>query len=418
MTRVHRTLRLLPLLFLGVLLAPGPAAADPVTACASAKAQWGKVAAGTNELKISAAIKRIPPECADLLRQAKARQAEVRGSSEAKTSGRAEAAISESTPTPGSDEWLLANIVRASLHERPETQVDRGWYPPISLETTNLLLHQTFSRELIFYLVIDNATVTYGPDASHQQVLTLSNTPSADPADRLTPDAGSAPGPPLSNPHAYYWFEYLIMQALKHGLTTETFEAPDELSAGDGDAATGDDSARATPPNLRMRTYAELCYDRRLADPRAMGEVDPRAFCGLRPFVRRSLAPSELSLGITSHDPSFPLHDMPLNIDVSTRSIYDVFGALGAMVRTGAGVTLVDFHLQGEEVEEQPLLNIVVGPPKARPGSGCFAGVNYEGHSYCVPLAGSENTKQVFAVLTTLLSLQTSLDTPTPKTGS
>jgi hypothetical protein len=307
-----------------------------------------------------------------------------------------------------------------------------GLMGPITLEDVNLLLHQGYSRQLIFYLIIDKATISYPitGDAAAQaeaaragklNTLVTYNQPSADPADRLTHANLTHPPQPL-NLRSYYWFQYLIMQALRHGLTTETYEAPDDSDTSTSDPSASPTTAKPAPPRRprgKMRVYAELCYDRALADPKMLGEIDPASICGVKPYTRASSEVDSAPLAVTLHDPNFPLAGVKMDIEVSTRSIYQIFYALGGMIRSGANVELLDFGLPAETVDEQPLVSVRVGQQSLNPfgPSDCFSSLGFEGRSYCVPQDGADNTKRIFGILNALLALKQSVsDQPVTQT--
>jgi hypothetical protein len=118
----------------------------------------------------------------------------------------------------------------------------------LSLRDVDLLLHQGYSRELIFYLVIDKAKVT------------------------VIPPAGStASGPPPtwvfndpSNP-TFGLFKTYIQQAMEHGLTTDTFEGPNDVAS----AA----PVPGTDKSGSLSVQAELCYDKALALPADLKDI-------------------------------------------------------------------------------------------------------------------------------------------------
>jgi len=295
-----------------------------------------------------------------------------------------------------------------------------GLMGPITLEDVNLLLHQGYSRELIFYLIIDKATITYpissdGTPAGTINTLVTYNTPTVDPNDRLT-HANLSQAPKPLNLHSYYWFQYLIMQAMRHGLTTETYEAPDDSTA-PSDSSSSSSDAKPKPP--KMKVYAELCYDRALADPdpKVLAEIDKNSFCGAKPYIRTSTQGASAPLAVTISDPNFPLSGVKMDVEVSTRSIYEIFYALGGMVHSGANLTLLDFGLPAEKIDEEQLVNVKVGQFNVLPPGDCFSALNYEGHSYCVPLEGASNTKRIFGILNALLALKQSItDQPVTQT--
>lgn len=304
-----------------------------------------------------------------------------------------------------------------------------GLMGPITLQDVDLLLHQGYSRELIFYLAIDKATVSFTDDGSDPatetdptkvHTLVVYNTPSANPDDRLTHgNLDRAPG--LTDLHSYWLFQYLIMQAMKHGLTTETYQTPDTSAGTLGDELVtrllgSSAAAPGASPKPKMKVAAALCYDRALAkDAAALSEIDPKSFCGGTHKDDKGATGAATPLAVTLHDPGF-LQGKKLDIEVSTRSIYQIFYALGGMVRTGANITLLDFGLPSEKEEEQPLIGIQVAGESPIGRDGCFSRLNFEGRSYCVP-QDADNTKRIFGILNALLALKQSVsDQPVTQT--
>lgn len=278
-----------------------------------------------------------------------------------------------------------------------------GLMAPLDLRDVDLLLHQGYSRELIFYLVIAKATIT----------------PVAVPGKPALPPQVIYNDP--GNPASFRLFEYYIREAMEHGLTTETFESADAPPASDEDDTTasgGKSGGKKPKPAARTSTEAELCYDRALVMPKDIGDIAPDSFCGAKGAVR-SVTAGGAPLNVTLHDPSFPLHDVPLKIDVTTRSIYGVFYYLGAIIAHGdeARVHLRHYDLPSETTLDEPLLNVVTDGQGQGEKGPCFAAVSYEGASYCVPRDGADNTKRIFGILNALIALkQVPGDLPTTQT--
>jgi hypothetical protein len=261
-----------------------------------------------------------------------------------------------------------------------------GLMAPIDLQDVDLLLHQGYSRELIFYLVIDKATITTLPKPGQ----------TAPPPQVIYNDPTDAKTFPL--------FEYYIKEAMEHGLTTDTYQAPDE-SASTDDTTT---NAKAKPAKRPAYTvHAELCYDRALAISDDIKDIAPDSFCGAKPSTRTS----EASSGALP----VQLNGQNLQIDVTTRSIYGIFYYLGGILKNEqqTRVRLRHYELPSETTLEAPLLNVV----EAEHGDGCFVDVAYGGKTYCVPREGADNTKRIFGILNALLALKQSInDQPVTQT--
>jgi hypothetical protein len=283
-----------------------------------------------------------------------------------------------------------------------------GLMAPITLQDVDLLLHQGYARELIFYLVIDKATITpiaykdkAGVDHAALPPITIQNDPtkfSDDPENRAS-------------------FEYYIKQAMEHGLTTETYMAPDEAAGDDDSSGGGGGGGGGAPKKPKLTGHAELCYDRALVMPTDVTDIDPNSFCGVKPDIRRTQAAAE-PLYVTLTDPKFPLANRPLEVEVTTRSIYGMFYYLGNIIANGdqQKVHLHHYDLTAETTVEAPLLNVIKGQA-LDPGLGCFDSIGYEGDHYCVPAQGADNTKRIIAILNALLALkQSNADIPNTQT--
>jgi hypothetical protein len=86
------------------------------------------------------------------------------------------------------------------------------------------------------------------------------------------------------------------------------------------------------------------------------------------------------------------------------------------MVRSGSNITLMDFNLPAERVEESPLVDVEVRGADLLGRGDCFSALNFEGRSYCVP-QDADNTKRIFGILNALLALKQSVsDQPVTQT--
>jgi len=270
-----------------------------------------------------------------------------------------------------------------------------GLLGTLDLRDVDLLLHQGYSRELIFYLVIEKAKITV-------------ITPPGAPESSIPPQV--VYNDP-TNPQSFALFQYYIKEAMEHGLTTETFEAPNDVAS--DTAAPGE-----APKTQKYAIKAELCYDKSLALPTDLPDIPKGGFCGDKPEKRTETGASSSALYVTLHDKSFPLHDQQLQIDVSTRSIYEIFYYLGRIIHAGKEVDLQPFNLPAETIAQEPLLDIRMNNPATfSEAGGCFSAVKYEGDTFCVPRDGADNTKRVFGILNALLALKQSVsDLPNTQT--
>ncbi|HVN01429.1 MAG TPA: hypothetical protein VMT68_14570 [Caulobacteraceae bacterium] len=271
-----------------------------------------------------------------------------------------------------------------------------GLLAPLGLRDVDLLLHQGYSRELIFYLVIEKAKITLVPPDGR---------PSAFPPQVVYNDPSDAKN--------FQLFQYYIKEAMEHGLTTETFQTPDGAADdGSSDSSPGEKGWKARPPKLQ--TQAELCYDKALALPSDIPDIASGSFCGDKPDVRPATQGPSEPLYVTLHDKSFALHDQRLEIEVTTRSIYGIYYYLGRIIRSGRTVDLQAFDLPAEKLLAAPLVDVAVDrPPEGEQDAGCFTAVRYEGQRFCVPREGADNTKHIFGILNALIALkQSNADIP------
>jgi hypothetical protein len=283
-----------------------------------------------------------------------------------------------------------------------------GMLQPLGLNDIDLLLHQGFSREMVFYLVIEKAKITPCPLQPGTDPCILYNDP--------------------SNP-SYGLFQGAIEAAMEHGLMTEVPQSTDSLIAptdpntdvGAADAraqahqavqqvaaqSTGE-AGKAGKIDFVLRNpvdepKAQLCFERALSTAGAKKEFDqltaekkPPFYCGTG--HKRGSAPLTVRL--------FDGRDY--QIVVNTRSIYGMFEYLGAVMNADPKKqpVLVDYKVPSEVTPVGPLLTVT--STAGAFGVGCFTAVHYGGKNYCVPQESARTTKQVFNVLSALVALKQS----------
>jgi hypothetical protein len=271
-----------------------------------------------------------------------------------------------------------------------------GLLAPLGLRDVDLMLNQGYSRELIFYLVIAKAKIT---------IVSPDGTPSAFPPQVIYNDP--------SDTKNFALFQYYIREAMNHGLTTETYEAPDDTAS---DAGATDSTGKAAAKKPQLTTKADLCYDKAMALPADLPDIAKGSFCGDKPSIRPAATGAATPLYVTLHDPTFPLHDQKLQIDVTTRSIYEIYYYLGRIIRSGQPMDLQAFDLPAEKIPQEPLIDVLTNQGLLA-NSSCFSAVRYENEVYCVPLEGAENTKHIFGILNALIALKQSTgDIPVTQT--
>lgn len=271
--------------------------------------------------------------------------------------------------TAGSDTNYLDNSFVTSFQESVLNSKDfyAGLMAPLDLQDVDLLLHQGFARELIFYLVIDKATIT--PKGGDPFVIW--NDP--------------------SDPKRFALFQSYIKEAMLHGLTTQSYLVQDDSGGGPDDKS---------GKGAKTTAHAELCYDRALATPDARKDFPADANLCSTTHTAKSAASSGSNLTVN-------LYGQQMEIEVTTRSIFGIFQYLGGIIARG-DPNEVRLHaypeLPAEVTVDAPILEIGTG---GGPYGGCFSAIGYEGTRYCVPEQGADNTKKIFNILNALLALKT-----------
>ncbi len=97
---------------------------------------------------------------------------------------------------------------------------------------------------------------------------------------------------------------------------------------------------------------------------------------------------------------SFNLDGRPQTIGIVLRSPYQIFQYLGEMLSEGTASRVMIAPRPGRRPEPMLVVDAATG--------SCFAGISYEGRSYCVPAEGAGNTKRVFDLMNQILALNTS----------
>jgi len=134
-----------------------------------------------------------------------------------------------------------------------------------------------------------------------------------------------------------------------------------------------------------MQTTFHFCYDKAIASGYGHG---------------KTFAPE---CGATSAQSSGSYHILPI-----VRSPYAVFQYYGRLLETGTAnrVVLIDANTARLPTHDSLIFNVA----KGEDAGGCFASAHHEGDTYCVPNTGSNNTKEIFILLNTLVNLSTSRD--------
>ncbi len=224
-----------------------------------------------------------------------------------------------------------------------------GLLSPINLAEANLIIHQGYSRALVFSLLVDRIRVTSG-----NTVEEIRNQP--------------------ANADEFRRFQEYLYLAVHYGLTV-----------GYQQGANG-------------KQEAQLCFDQALAGPEQ------------KPFVRRSpiQCTTQPANGKKRGRPSdllFVIDGKPQTIEIISRSPNQIFRYLGSMIDAASAGQPVTLYGDQPGTTQGPLLVITKDPV-----ASCFSRLKYGGEVYCVPNANAENTKRIFQILNQILALNTSPD--------
>ncbi len=271
-----------------------------------------------------------------------------------------------------------------------------GMLQPLSLTEIGIILHEGFSRELIYRLAVETVTV-YDAQGLHRYV----NDPASD---------------------TYGGFELFFDAALSHGVTVESFETPaPSPRAGEGGLQASDDRPRTI-------TTSRLCFDPALvtnpadlqdaaATGNECGERPPPAAgatqssqddlratylaCAAEASQPRAKSGQTLSVA-TQNRVCAHLGGRIFAVELSTRSLFGIYSYLGGLLRQNRVVQLGGLGADVEPRTTGPLL--VVNLDNRGP---CFAKAALE-KTYCIPEDGAENLKEVFSLLNALQAVKTS----------
>jgi hypothetical protein len=240
-----------------------------------------------------------------------------------------------------------------------------GLLKPIDLVEANLLIHQGFSREMVFSVLVDKIRVRTG-----DRVTEIRNDP-----------ASSAD---------FEQFQKYRDLALGYGLTIETYDEPNP-----NDIPAGAKGAGGSAP--KFVRAGKLCFDQALAAEQnlaAVGASKIKCSDSDSPAAKTARKSSELT---------FTIDGKRQAIEIILRSPYQMFQYLGGMLASGKNTVLNG--TDPGQIAGRPILVVTKGD-----GGPCFTKVAYSGADYCVPNEGSENTKRVFTLIDQILALNTTAE--------
>ena len=309
----------------------------------------------------------------------------------------------------------------------------KGLLDDVSLPEVDLLIKQGISRDLVFSLIIDGFEYT---DSISRRRRYISNDP--------------------TNFENYCAFRGLMHGLLAYGFTTESRLHKSKLYD-------KDDKSSTFP---RIVAEGKFCFDPTLKPPVLKEDVSANWHCGrwsaedpvpqTKPTIKyptispkrdaniqekgevtkysifgSNVSKTEL-LGLASIDRALAAEAAKVRRDgipppcldhlrslritdieqpnARLRSIQGIFGFLGRILAEGKLSTVVvksgpDRAYSGQDrIGGEPGLLLLV----TKNGIGaCFSQIRFNGELYCIPNEGSQNTKQVFSVLSQLIALKT-----------
>jgi hypothetical protein len=262
---------------------------------------------------------------------------------------------------------------------------------------TGVWFSQGLTRELVFYVLIASIRTT-APDGA---VYEYRNDPADDDWHRRSSNEEPEHNSQVCIPKAddltkrtqfdylemwyglhendcrFQKFRFLVDLAVKYGLRTETVTIPNPKWT----------KASTTEPKT-LSKFA-TCYD-------------PALF---REFVHKKLVPG---LKVCGNSKSVEAKQFSIRgpgtltgVELVVRSPFAIFQYLGRILATDSQqqVVLKGRERTGNESANPQVLTVVSGF-----GPSCFAEAWYHGASYCVPMEGTENTKQIFTLLRAVLA--------------
>lgn len=260
---------------------------------------------------------------------------------------------------------------------------------------TGAWFSQGLKRELVFYVLVGSIRIT-APDGG---VYEYRNDPADDDwhqnSEKEKPEQDSAICEPTSeigrnqfddlrmwyglhaNDCRFQKFRFLVDLAVKYGLRIETQSYPNPKWTKDS----------TTEPKTLSKTAT--CYD-----PAWFREsVHKNSIPGLKvcgdPKSKEAKMFSIRGPGTLS------------GVELVIRSPFAMFQYLGRILATDSvqRVVLKGRELENKDSADRAVLTVVSGS-----GPSCFAEAWYHGASYCVPIEHSENTKQIFTMLRSILA--------------
>jgi hypothetical protein len=260
-----------------------------------------------------------------------------------------------------------------------------GLLTPVDLATVNYFGRQGYSRQLLFWLFVESIRETYNGKTYEYR---------NDPITALSCDPDF--------PRRTRCFSDVINDALANGVTTQI-----------------ETVTRITNQGRTISTvYGRICQDEVLAR-RAKEYTGISRYVSISPRCsepwKRKLpgiaqapggrqggsnetevegSPDTLTFELVNH--------YPIKYEIVSRSTFGIYRYLGGVLRNQHDMIMLRGRRDRNEPDWIPLLEI-----RSDSSGGCFVDLDFDGHYYCVPKEGAENTKAIFSLLAQLIALRT-----------
>jgi hypothetical protein len=269
-----------------------------------------------------------------------------------------------------------------------------GFMSPLDLEGLNLLMNAGLNKELVLHSVIEAFRVRLAGRS-----LLFVNNPEDDVPYEGAPCVGLYDGTERSfepvgqraiwrDPVAckYQKFLYFLRVAVRWGVTVEAASAGKPANSGKG-SKSGDSGGSG------IQYF--VCYDPAIAQENGMpGRADSPGACG-----SRNRDPDQTRQMQFRFQFNTPIEGVAPVVR-SPYAVFQYYGHLLANIKHER-VQLSELSRRKDPRREARLLTIETGR------TDCFADTEYAGTRYCVPNDKSQNTKEIFVLLNTLVAIST-----------
>ena len=306
------------------------------------------------------------------------------------------------------------NSSNGSLNSAPLASHDfyANMMSPIALETASALIHMGYSRELVLNTVISAIRVEGGG-----QINEYRNDPFGEPEAAVCPDAsehygpngylnGSPYAPELRQPGLekceHHVFQFLLQAAMDWGFNIQVTSVPNPAYT--ADAVKQAKAAGKDPPSKTI-SQAKFCFDRAFAKqgtgPTVMTLPDR---CGAVALDKKGATTNQQSLKVIFRNGK--RSSVELTFTIIIRSAFSAFSYFGHVLRSAA-TTPVRLYWPDRNITPNSSSDMQILAVSGASAAGCFAATYLNGEFFCVPSDAGDTTKQVFAMLSQLVALNT-----------